>query len=652
MESGKKTGQLEASAPGNALIRFGVFELDTESGELHKQGVKVQLQEQPFQILQILLEKPGKVLTREELQQRIWPSDTFVDFDRGLYNAVKKLREAVGDSAASPRFIETLSRRGYRFIAAVNGNGSGSAMTTEVPSLPLARPAATRNLRIGIALAMGAAILLAAAFVVKRLWPQLQGQSAVPQIRSIAVLPLQNLSSDPAQEYFSDDMTDALITDLAQISSIRVISRTSSMQYKQTKKSLPDIARELNVDGIVEGTVQRSGDRVRITAQLIQGPSDKHLWANSYEEDVRDVFALERNVTEDIAHQIQARLTRPEQLPLGRPKPVNPKVLEAYLQGNYHLSRYGEGFGQQETKQASKYFQEAIDNDPGFAPAYVGMAQAHNSLILGSVEDAAITRKAAERAVELDPNYSEARHYLGLVKWQPNLDWRGAEEEFRRAIALNPNNADARSALGLLLIVMGRVNEGLPQCQIAQQLNPNSDESSLCYFHARDYDSSIAVLELMLRKDPSNGFLHCFLFNDYFKKGRQNEAIKEYAECGRLFGFSELANRVERTLAVSGPRAAVGVWAKGLEDAQAAHQVFMPGNLTVAYTILGDKDRAFYWLEQAYEHREMVSIDGGVFFLGSEPMYDPLRSDPRYKDLLRRVGLPPGQSSVASTASH
>ncbi len=621
----------------HTLIRFGVFELDTESRELRKQGVKVRLQEQPFQILQVLLEHPGKVVTREELQQRIWPSDTFVDFDRGLYNAIKKLREALRDSAESPRFIETLSRRGYRFIATVNGNGN--VATGEVPPRPAPTPEPSRRLRIGVALGMGAAVLLGG-LGVRRFWPQPRGQGTAPQIRSIAVLPLQNLSANRNQEYFSDGMTDALITDLAQIGSIRVISRTSSMQYKQTKKSLPEIARELNVDGIVEGTVQRSGDRVRITAQLIQGPADKHLWANSYEEDVRDVFALERNVTEDIARQIQARLTRPE-FTLAQPKPVNPKVLEAYLQGNYYLSRYGEGFGQEETKQASKYFQEAIDADPNFAPAYVGMAQAHNSLLLGSVEDAAITRNAAERAVELDPNYSDARLYLGLVKWQPNLDWRGAEEEFRRAIALNPNNADARSALGLLLIVLGRVKEGLPECEVAQQLDPNRDESSLCLFHARDYDSSIAVQTLMLQKDPSNGFLHCFLFNNYFKKRMQKEAVKEWAACVRLFGNSEGAAMMEHALAISGPRAAIQVFAKGLEDAQADHQVFMPGNLAVAYTILGNKDRAFYWLEQAYEHREMVSVDGGVFFLRSEPMYDPLRSDPRFKDLLRRVGLPP-----------
>jgi len=635
----------------HAPIRFGVFELDTESRELRKQGVRVRLQEQPFQILHVLLEHPGRVVTREELQQRIWPSDTFVDFDRGLYNAIKKLRGALGDSAESPRFIETLSGRGYRFIAGVTGNGSAAA--TQVSSFAAKTPDIKRKPRTGIVLIIAALALVGAVVVLipAKSWQPFTSKTTDPQIRSIAVLPLQNLSADPNQEYFSDGMTDALITDLAQLGSMRVISRTSIMHYKRTDKTLPEIARELNVDGIVEGTVQRSGD-LRITVQLIQGPADKHLWASTYEEDVRDVFALERNVTEDIASQVQARVITPNQRSHTEPRPVDPKVLDAYLQGNYHLSRYGEGSGQEETKQAAKYFQEAIDGDPNFAPSYVGMADAYGNVLLGSAEDAAIRRKAVERAEELDPNYSDARLDLGWVKWQPNLDWQGAEGEFRRAIALNPNSASARFSLGFLLIAMGRVTEGLQECKLAQQLNPNADESSMCFFHARDYDTSMALQKLMLKKDPSNGYLHCFLFNNYFKKGMHKEAIEEMAACARLFGFSEGAAKIERELTVSGPRAAIQLWAKGLEQLQEVHQIFMPGNLAVAYTILGDKDRAFYWLEQAYQHREAVGVDGGVFFLRSEPMYDPLRSDPRFDDLLRRVGLPPGQSSVASTSSH
>jgi len=463
--------------------------------------------------------------------------------------------------------------------------------------------------------------------------------SAAPQIHSLAVLPLRNLSSDPNQEYFSDGLTDELITDLAQIRSIKVISHTSTMQYKDAKKPLPEIAAELNVDGIIEGTVQRSGDRVRITAQLIYAPSDKHVWAHAYERDVSDLFALEGEVTAEISRQVQARLE-----PQGRaalPRPINPKALDSYLEGSYHLSRYGEGSGEEELKKAAAYFQQAIDADPNFAPAYNGLSSAHGQLIRASREDVAIQRKAAEKAVELDPNYADAHVTLGFLKWQPDLDWRGAEEQLRQAIALSPNNAGAHDILGLLLVTTGRAQEGLREGQIAQQLDPNNDHLSLILFHARDYDASIKMALWMLRKDPNNGMSHCLLFSVYFKKESYREAVDELSQCYSLYGYTKVASHLRQAFAVSGYRGAMREFAKDLERLQATNEVYLPGNLVYAYTILGDKDRAFYWLEQAYAHREMVSIDAGIFFLRSEPMYDPLRSDPRYEDLLRRIGLPP-----------
>jgi TolB-like protein/Tfp pilus assembly protein PilF len=467
---------------------------------------------------------------------------------------------------------------------------------------------------------------------------RISGNSSL-RIRSLAVLPLANLSGDPAQEYLSDGMTDGLITDLAQIGSLKVISRTSTAQYKKTEKPLPKIARELNVDAIIAGTVQRSGDRMRITAQLIHGPSDQHLWANSYERDMRDVFALERDVAVD--RQVQARLTTPGQRPLAQPKPVEPKVLEAYLQGNYHLRGYGAGSGQEEQKKAAEYFQQAIDVDPNFAPAYVGLAAAHKELWSASGEDVAIRKKSLERALELDPNNADARAWFGWLKWQPFLDWRGAETEFRHAIALNPNNADAHELLSLLLVTVGRVNEGLRECQIAQQLDPKQDDMSFSLYLAHDYDSSIAMLRMMLSRDPNNGEHHDFLSHNYMKKGMYKEAVQELEQGYSLFGQSQVADSIRRGYEAAGYRGAIQQWAKELEHLQATHQAFMPGSLAAAYAILGDRDRAFYWLDQAYEHREMVSIDGGVYFLPADPAYDSLRSDPRYKDLLRRVGLPP-----------
>src|SRR5579863_4764861 len=312
---------MERTPTQSGVHRFGVFEVDFASGELRKSGMRQNLSGQPFEVLRILLEHPQEVVTREELRRHLWPDNTFVDYDLALKRVINRLRDALGDSADNPRFIETIPRKGYRFIAPVSTNGVEPRVVELRADDTIDGPSqSNRRREWRIVLGLGAVvILLALGFSVSRFhWPSSTPASA-SQIHSLAVLPLQNLSADPAQEYFSDGMTDALITDLAQIGSVKVISRTSSMQYKQTKKSLPEIARELNVDGIVEGTVQRSGDRVRITAQLIYGPSDKHLWANSYERDMQDVFALQTIVASDIAQRVQAKLTPNAASPQPRP---------------------------------------------------------------------------------------------------------------------------------------------------------------------------------------------------------------------------------------------------------------------------------------------------------------------------------------------
>jgi len=301
------------------VLKFAAFEVDLEAGELRKSGMRQQLAAQAFEVLRVLLEHPQEVVTREELRQRIWAKDTVVNYDLALRKAITRLREVLGDSAQSPLFIETIPRRGYRFIAPLR-RLSGSV------ALPGLRPAEGQwwfspSLRAGLVLGLGASFTaLALMGLLGRFAPQRPGGTATPRIRSLAVLPLQNLSGDPAQEYFSDGMTDALITDLAQMGSLRVISRTSAMQYKQTRKSLPEIARELNVDGIVEGTVQRYGDRVRITVQLIVAPSDEHLWVSSYDRKVADVLAIETEVAADATHHVQARLTTQHQTPSAQPR--------------------------------------------------------------------------------------------------------------------------------------------------------------------------------------------------------------------------------------------------------------------------------------------------------------------------------------------
>jgi TolB-like protein/DNA-binding winged helix-turn-helix (wHTH) protein len=629
--------------PSRAAIRFGVFELDLESGELRRQGLKVRLQEQPFQILQILLEHPGKVVTREELQQRIWSADTFVDFDQGLYNATKKLREALGDSADSPRYVETLSRRGYRFIGAVNGNGSATLAAAEVPptSQTVDTRASRRRLQLGIALGLGAGALIAAVLSVMpaKIWWRLAGKNTVPQIRSLAVLPLQNLSDYTAQEYFSDGMTDALITDLAQIGSLKVISRTSSMQYKQTKKSLPEIARELSVDGIIEGTVQRSGDRVRITAQLIHGPSDKHLWANSYERDMRDTFTLERDLTEEIAHQVQSRLGTVERAPLPQPRPIDPTVLDAYVQGNYHLHGRAHGAGDEEPKKARAYFQQAIDADPNFAPAYIGLAYAHNTLSQGSSDDLPLMRSAAEKAVALEPTSSDAWSALADTKWA-DWDWYGAKEEDQRALALNPNNAGAHDCLGEVLDVMGYLDEGWKEHQIAQELDPNQDHLADPLYQRGQFDRAIGIRQRIALRDPGDGYNHYALAMNYAQKGMYKEFAQELGTSASLVGLSDAASRFKRAYDKSGSQGVLRQWARELERVAAAKQLYFPGALAQAYAALGDKDRAFHWLEEYRQHHDLALADPTIYFK-TDPWFAPLRSDPRFSDFLRRVGLPP-----------
>jgi TolB-like protein/DNA-binding winged helix-turn-helix (wHTH) protein/tetratricopeptide (TPR) repeat protein len=624
------------------VLRFGVFEVDLERGELRKSGMLLKLVGQPFQVLQLLLERSHEVVTREELRQRLWPHDTFVDYDLALKRIINRLREVLGDSAENPRFIETIPRRGYRFIAAVNGDGVAARPLEDLPKAGRTVEARWSRpiLRIitALSLAVAALSLVVLGFGPKDLWRRLLSKNTVPQIRSLAVLPLQNLSTDPAQEYFSDGMTDALITDLAQFSSVKVISRTSSMQYKLTKKSLPEIARELNVDGIIEGTVQRSGDRVRVTTQLIHGPSDRHLWANSYERDTHDIFALERDLTEEITHQVQAQITGPKQMQMQMPRPVDPKVLEAYVQGSYHLNGRGHGGGDEERRKAQAYFQEAIDADPNFAPAYIGLADAHDVLSEASSDDSALMRRAAEKAVALAPTSSDAWTALGGAKGE-DWDWKGAEQDFRRALALNPNNAQAHDYLGGLLDIMGHLDEGWKESQLAQELDPNQDHLADALYQRGRYDRAIEIRQRISLRDPKDGYNYYALAMNYAQKGMYKEFAEQLETAFTLYGLPENGSRLKRAYDKSGSQGALQQWAKDLEYLGATKQLYFPGVLAQLYATLGEKDRAFYWLEQYRQHHDLATADPTIYFK-TDPWFAPIRSDPRFSDFLRRVGLP------------
>jgi TolB-like protein/DNA-binding winged helix-turn-helix (wHTH) protein/Flp pilus assembly protein TadD len=631
-------------------LRFGVFELDLRAGELRKYGLRVRLQEQPFQVLVMLLKHPGEVVTREELQKKLWPADTFVDFDHGLNKAINKLRDALGDSAESPRFVETVARRGYRFLAEVKVADAAPIRSPELATQPHLAAEARDRPDLAGKLAMPkhflpplawkisafALLLLMTALVT---WKLHSWNRPSPVIRSLAVLPLESLSSDASQDYFADGMTDELISDLGQISALRVISRTSVMAYKHTRKPLPQIARELNVDAVVEGTVLRSGDRVRITAQLIEASADKHLWSQSYEGELRDTLALQNKVARAIADQIRINLNPQEQAALKNVKVVNPEAYVSYLKGRYFWNkRTADGL-----KVALAYFNQAIDEDPKYAQAYSGLADTY--ALLGDWQYAVMTPKealpkakvAAIKALELDSALGEAHNSLAFCLDGFDWDFDSAGKEFRRAIELNPGYATAHHWYAWHLSLLGRYDEAIAEMRKAENLDPlsliiNADLAELLVL-AHSYDESIRQSRKTIEMDPNFGLAHNQLAQAYLQKQMYDEAIAELQKAVQLSGGSPtvIAN-LARAYAASGKRSEA---VKLLSDLKKRSS---PGyshasEIAVIYAALGDKDQAMIWLEKAFEER----FNPGVLL---RPGFDPLRSDPRFEDLARRIGLP------------
>lgn len=624
-----------------ALFRFAAFEVDLRAGQLRKQGVKVRLQEQPFRVLAALLESPGEVVTREELRTRLWPADTFVDFDHRLASAISKLRDALKDSAEDPKFVETVGRRGYRFMVPVElvapsvENGHTPTVREPSPTLTMRK---SRMLIIAWA-ASALALLLLLTFLALRYRRPTIASAPVPHISSIAVLPLENLSNDPAQEYFVEGMTDEIITDLAKLPGVRVISRTSAIQYKGTHKTLPQIARELHVDGVVEGTVLRDGNRVRIRTQLIYAPEDRHVWAQAYERDLKDVLTLQANLAQDIAQEIQIKLTTQEEATLTAARSVDPEAHELYLKGRFFWNkRDPQGFA-----KAIDYFQQAVAKDPNYAPAYAGLADAYalsggfNVLPIAEVMPRA--KAAAERALQLDPNLGEAHASLGLIAPFINWNWTEAKGHYERAIALNPNYATAHHwyAEGYL-IPMGRVDDALVQIRKAQELDPLSaaiatDMGKELYF-ARRYDDAIVELRRALELDPNFVSAHNWISDSLLEKGNYPEAI---AELEKTKTFREERVYIRQTAylhARMGKRAqAQSELAKSLQ--LSSGKTVSSGAVALTYAALGEKDNAFLWLKKAFS--ENSSFMTSLKFWS---VFDPLRSDPRFVDLLNRVGLP------------
>jgi len=631
------------------IARFGVFEVDLQSHELRKRGIKVKLHEQPFQVLATLLERPGEVVLREELRRRIWPGDTFVDFDNGLNGAVNRLREALGDSADSPRFVETLPRQGYRFIAALeatapvvepavlpkNGRGQAEAVlpANEVPRVASARVFQPRVWGL-ISLAMVGLALLTWNLARRR--HEVQGITAPPTIRSIAVLPLENLSGDPAQEYFADGMTDALITELAQINSLQVISRTSAMRYKGTRKLLPEIAKELNVDGIVEGAVVRSGELVRVDAQLIQATNDRHVWASTYERSLGDAVVLQSEVARDIANAIHIQLTPYEQARLARAQSVDSQTYELYLKGRYFWGKRTDAAIQ----KSIDYFEQAIQRDPNYALAYAGLADAYDvRQDLPPGERFPKAKAAASTALRIDEGLAEAHAALATSLFLYDWDWSGAEKEFQRAIALNPNYAWAHQWYGQLHHAMGRQQNWAAEVERARELDPLSmallgSGSGVAVANGQ-YDLAIVHARKTLELDPNKPGPYLLLGRMYAKKGMYKEAV-ENLQKGVDFsgGAPEPLSVLGYTYGASGERE------NALEIVQklkllSKRRYVSPYDIAVVYAGLGEKDLAFDWLQKAVADRSSQLV-----LMKHDEKLDTLRLDPRYSELLRSIGLP------------
>jgi TolB-like protein/DNA-binding winged helix-turn-helix (wHTH) protein/Tfp pilus assembly protein PilF len=634
-------------------VRFGTYEVSFQSGELRKAGMRIRVQQQPMKLLQILIERPGEVVTREELCDRVWPNESFGDFDQALNIAIGKLRSALGDSAENPRFIETLPKLGYRFIAGV------SVVDTDTPTRPVSGyrelPGRERKAESERRV-QDAGLLLAPK---RRLWPTrrvivalalvlslpmlaawlFRSRGRPPTgIRSLAVLPLDNLSGDASQDYFADGMTDELITDLAQISALRVISRTSVMVYKGARKPLPEIARELNVDAVVEGTVLQSGERVRITAQLIQVPADKHLWAESYEGTLRDTLALQKQVARAVAEQIRIEVTPREQAALKSVKTIDPDAYQEYLKGRYFWNkRTADGL-----EKALEYFHRAIGKDPNYAAAYSGLADTY--ALLGDWQYAVMPPKealpraktAAMKALELDDSLSEAHASLAFSLDLFDWNWDAAEKEFRRAIVLNPGYATAHHWYAWHLSGMGRNSEAIAEMKKAENLDPlsliiNADLAELLLI-AGFSDESIQQSRKTIDMDPNFAVAHYDLGQALVQKHMYSEAIAELETATKLSADSAICkSTLAYAYAVSGRRNEA---LKILNDLTRRSRDFSSAaEIALIYVGLGENDQAMAWLEKAYSERFNPSIL-------LRPAFDPLRSDPRFQSLVHRIGLP------------
>jgi len=621
-------GGLTGVLGGATTVRFAEFEVDLRSGELRTNGISVRLQPQPAKVLALLVRRRGETVTRAEIVEEVWGSDTFVDYEQGLNFAIRQIRNALGDNAEHPAYVETVPKRGYRFVAPVEGPADVS-----VP-IPESSPGLSPDWRGRAFKLAGAGAILVVALVLltisrPRRW--VLGRASSPPVQSLAVLPFENLSGDSSKDYFADGFTDELITDLAEQTKIRVVSRSSVMRYKGSRKPLPEMARELGVDAIVEGSVTISDQQVRITAQLIEAASDRHLWAHSYERDRKDLFPIQSEVAFTIAGLIRANTERHDAKGVSSSPRFAPGTFELYLECR-SLARQD---SEENQNLAIKCYQHVLTLDPNCAPAYAGIADANLALGLDHVPSA---RAAALKAVELDPSLAEAHEALASVKTDFDKDFAGAEGEFQKALALNPSYARAHLDYATVLLATRRLSDAITEVGTARELDPFSTGgatfSGMILFMAGQYDKAIEEERAALELDPKRNRPHYWTGYAFEQQKMYEKAIAEYGRVMPNDDHGVFLAALGRSLSLAGDSKKAEEMRRRVEHLSGDNFAW-PYDAALLYAVLGDKDRAFDWLET-----DLKQHDGWLLFLNVDPRLSPLRSDLRFRDLVRRAGLP------------
>jgi len=606
-----------------------------------------------MELLILLVDRHGELVSREEIAESLWSKDVFLDVDHSINVAVRKIRIALRDDFDNPRFVETVVGKGYRFAAPVTSDDGSNSLAQAQP-LPLAaqvvteptvpKPADSTDKAVSIrhrVMLAGAAVIvvLAVAFMLNRARRDAKG-IIQPPIRSIAVLPLRNLSGDPTQEYLADGMTEALIGRLASIHDLRVISRTSVMRFKDTRLSVPEIARMLQVDAIVEGSVMREGNRMRVTAQLIRAATDAHIWAGEYNREYQSILQVQEEVTRSIIEQVELNLTPEDRQVLASTHPVDPAAYENYLKGRYYFNQRT----QDALNKSIGSFQEAIARDSGYAPAYSGIAEAYAMLGFRggfpSKEALARAKVAALKAIELDSDLAEPHASLAFIAETYEWDWATAEREYKRALELSPGDARAHNWYAGYLTYMGRFDDGITEAKRARYLDPLSlpINNALAgrLLAAGHYDEALKQVQETLELDSHFAPAHQTKGWVYLHSGKQREAIQEFKTALELSGAEDTDLQLDLgfAYAVSGKRDQARRILTHLEKLHAEGAV-PSGSLAILYGVLGEYNEAFAWLQNAYEER-----DPQLTYLVAGRRFEPLRKDPRFEQLVHRVGLP------------